>query len=103
MDHSPFSAKPPDWVEAATHSTHFKCPRCGNGTDQSKAVWINRRSPVYIEGMYRRKWQEFYHCDCEASWWGWSSDRPTPEWLQARNARLREESSNAEPPEPHDL
>jgi hypothetical protein len=25
----------------------------------------------------RRKWQEFYHCQCDRVWWGWSSDRPS--------------------------
>ena len=96
-DNSPFSATPPDWVEAATHTINFKCPRCGSGTEESQAVWINRRAPVYVEGMYRRKWQEFYHCGCGAGWWGWSSDRPMPDWLKARNARLQSEHPENEP------
>ena len=24
----------------------------------------------------RRKWQEFYQCECDTAWWGWSDDRP---------------------------
>ncbi|HEY9810918.1 MAG TPA: hypothetical protein V6D13_16440 [Halomicronema sp.] len=38
-------------------------------------VWINRRSPVYTED-HRRKWQEFYECNCGSSWWAWSNERP---------------------------
>jgi hypothetical protein len=24
---------------------------------------------------HTRKWQEFYMCECNQVWWGWSSDR----------------------------
>ncbi|MFM7218822.1 MAG: hypothetical protein ACKO21_01145 [Nodosilinea sp.] len=72
----PFSAVSPEWVDQATHTTSFACPHCGEGSRQAKAVWINRRSPVYSEGQ-RRRWQEFYHCgNCGIAWWAWSSDRP---------------------------
>ncbi|MEB3312701.1 MAG: hypothetical protein VKL98_00995 [Cyanobacteriota bacterium] len=72
----PFSPVPPEWVSRASHTTGFQCPRCGAGSRQAQAVWINRRSPVYGEDQ-RRRWQEFYLCgDCETSWWAWSSDRP---------------------------
>lgn len=70
-----FSPVPPDWTESATHATHFCCPRCGAESQIAKAVWINRRSPVYGED-HRRKWQEFYRCECDTAWWAWSSDRP---------------------------
>ena len=75
-----FSPFPPEWTESATHATQFCCPQCGAESRQAKAVWINRRSPVY--GVdHRRKWQEFYHCgDCGTPWWAWSSDRtPSPD------------------------
>ncbi len=91
MDNSPFSATQPAWVQEATHSTDFHCPCCGHASQEAKSVWVNRRAPVYVEGMYHRKWQEFYHCDCGTGWWGWSSDRPIPEWLQARNAQMSNE------------
>lgn len=70
-----FSLIPPTWTEAAVHAHQFFCPRCGAVSGQAKAVWINRRSPVYTEN-HRRKWQEFYHCECDTAWWAWSSDRP---------------------------
>ncbi len=90
MNHNPFSTTPPDWVQAALHATHFRCPCCSKNSQEADAVWINRRAPVYVEGMYRRKWQEFYQCDCGTSWWGWSSDRPLPEWLQDRKTQPEE-------------
>lgn len=95
-DNSPFSAAPPAWVQAALHATHFCCPSCGHTSQAAQAVWINRRSPVYVEGLYRRKWQEFYQCDCGTSWWGWSSDRTPPAWLQARNAEAADGSTDDE-------
>ena len=49
-----FSPVPPAWTEAASHATQFCCPRCGADTQKAKAVWINRRSPVYGED-HRRK------------------------------------------------
>ncbi len=74
-----FSETPPEWTQAATHAIAFCCPRCQQPAAKARAVWINRRSPVYMEG-YRRKWQEFYWCECGAAWWGWSSDRPPSEF-----------------------
>ena len=77
---NPFSPVPPNWAEAAVHAHQFGCPRCGADVSEAKAVWINRRSPVYTEG-HKRKWQEFYHCgECETAWWAWSSDRPPTDW-----------------------
>lgn len=71
-----FSPVPPGWTRAAVHATQFQCPQCGASAARAKAVWINRRAPVYTES-HRRKWQEFYHCgECSTAWWGWSSDRP---------------------------
>ncbi|MGF1497746.1 MAG: hypothetical protein ACFB8W_13115 [Elainellaceae cyanobacterium] len=70
-----FAFNPPDWSKTATHAQGFCCPRCGEPPASAKSVWINRRSPVF--GLdHRRKWQEFYHCECGTAWWGWSSDRP---------------------------
>jgi hypothetical protein len=28
----------------------------------------------------RRKWQEFYQCQCGTAWWGWSDDRAPNEF-----------------------
>ncbi|MGB3268076.1 MAG: hypothetical protein WBA89_29505, partial [Microcoleus sp.] len=53
----------------------------------AREVWINRRSPVYSE-FQRRKWQEFYRCQCGGVWWAWSSDRPPSELVRP------DESSN---------
>jgi len=72
-----FSLTPPDWTEAATHATGFTCPRCGAGSREADRVWLNRRAPVYGSDL-RRKWQEFYQCECGSAWWAWSTDRPTP-------------------------
>jgi hypothetical protein len=74
-----FEPIPPDWAQKATHAQSFCCPRCGQLPSQAKSVWINRRSPVYTEN-HRRKWQEFYACECDAVWWAWSSDRPPSEF-----------------------
>ncbi|HEY9735562.1 MAG TPA: hypothetical protein V6D06_04740 [Trichocoleus sp.] len=79
-----FSPIAPKWTEAATHTTQFCCPRCGAETGKAQAVWINRRSPVYTEN-HRRKWQEFYHCECETAWWAWSSDRPPAQYSQRQD------------------
>ncbi len=70
-----FSPSPPAWTQKAIHGVQFHCPRCHNKASQAQQVWINRRSPVMGED-YRRKWQEFYQCECGQAWWGWSSDRP---------------------------
>jgi hypothetical protein len=71
----PFSFTPPDWTEKATHAIAFCCPRCQALPATAQRVWINRRSPVTGEDQ-RRKWQEFYQCECGQAWWAWSSDRP---------------------------
>ena len=87
MDTNPFSPTPPDWAEKAAHAVPLCCPTCRASPKEAKAVWLNRRAPVFIEGFTRRKWQEFYHCECGTAWWGWSNERETPEWLIERNAR----------------
>jgi hypothetical protein len=73
-----FSLIPPAWTERATHALNFCCPRCHATANQAQQAWINRQSPVMAED-YRRKWQEFYLCECEQVWWAWSSDRPPSE------------------------
>jgi hypothetical protein len=73
-----FSPTPPDWTQTATHAFDFCCPRCHASAAKAQRVWINRRAPVIGED-YRRKWQEFYLCECEQVWWAWSSDRPSSE------------------------
>ncbi|MGL5033609.1 MAG: hypothetical protein ACRC6M_07385 [Microcystaceae cyanobacterium] len=78
-----FSFTPPDWTENAIHAHEFHCPRCRETARKAKGVWINRRSPVTGED-FRRKWQEFYNCECGQAWWGWSSDRP-PSDLNRQN------------------
>lgn len=69
-----FSPIPPDWTKSAVHAIPFACPRCHASPSEALSVWINRRAPVMSED-YRRKWQEFYLCNCQQAWWGWSSDR----------------------------
>ncbi|MBP0001489.1 MAG: hypothetical protein J7641_21280 [Cyanobacteria bacterium SID2] len=71
-----FAPIPPAWTKSAVHAFEFCCPQCGASSRTAKDVWLNRRSPVYTED-HRRKWQEFYHCDCGCAWWAWSSDRPS--------------------------
>lgn len=73
-----FAPIPPEWTEKAVHAHHFSCPRCNSSPLEAKRVWINRRSPVYTED-HRRKWQEFYYCQCDHVWWAWSTDRPPSE------------------------
>ncbi|MEA5532615.1 hypothetical protein [Crocosphaera sp. XPORK-15E] len=70
-----FSPLPPAWTQTAIHGLQFCCPRCHEAASKAQKVWINRQSLVMGED-YRRRWQEFYYCDCEQAWWGWSSDRP---------------------------
>ena len=70
-----FSLTPPEWTQRAVHAVGFSCPQCGAAPDRARQVWINRRAPVMSED-YRRKWQEFYECECDRVWWAWSSDRP---------------------------
>lgn len=72
---NPFAVTPPDWLAEAYHARGFECPRCCAGPKEAQAVWVNRRSPVFTENQ-RRKWQEFYYCQCGCVWWAWSSDRP---------------------------
>jgi hypothetical protein len=70
-----FSPTPPAWTKSAVHALKFCCPRCGALAATAEKVWINRSSPVISED-YRRKWQEFYQCECQQVWWAWSTDRP---------------------------
>ncbi|MBW4520465.1 MAG: hypothetical protein KME16_12290 [Scytolyngbya sp. HA4215-MV1] len=70
-----FAPTPPDWTDSAVHAHEFCCPACRFSSMEAKQVWLNRRSPVFTED-HRRKWQEFYHCQCGCVWWVWSSDRP---------------------------
>lgn len=94
METNPFSSLPPEWAAGAEHGLPFCCPRCKGTPQVAQQVWINRRSPVFIEGFNRRKWQEFYLCECDMAWWGWSNDRPIPDWLQERNARQAEQAED---------
>ncbi|MBD2459585.1 hypothetical protein H6G89_00885 [Oscillatoria sp. FACHB-1407] len=70
-----FDPTPPAWTQSAVHAWEFCCPACRSLCTESHRVWINRRSPVFTED-HRRKWQEFYECQCGTVWWAWSSDRP---------------------------
>ncbi len=70
-----FNPTPPEWTKTAIHALQFCCPTCQRTAIQARQVWINRRAPVVAEN-YRRKWQEFYQCECQTVWWAWSSDRP---------------------------
>jgi hypothetical protein len=74
-----FSPTPPAWTEQAAHAQTFACPQCGADEKEADQVWVNRRAPVMLENR-RRKWQEFYHCHCDKSWWAWSDDRPPNEY-----------------------
>ena len=71
---NPFTPIPPQWTNQAIHARTFSCPQCKATSLEAQQVWINRTSPVTTED-FSRKWQEFYHCHCGCSWWGWSSDR----------------------------
>jgi len=73
-----FAPVPPEWTHQAVHAYKFCCPRCGANSRDAEQVWLNRRSPVMTED-YRRKWQEFYQCQCGYAWWAWSQDRPPSE------------------------
>ncbi|MBW4568951.1 MAG: hypothetical protein KME31_13285 [Tolypothrix carrinoi HA7290-LM1] len=70
-----FALIPPEWTNQGIHAHKFCCPKCGASSLEAEKVWINRRSPVLTE-QRRRKWQEFYNCNCGCVWWAWSSDRP---------------------------
>ena len=73
-----FSSTPPEWTAQAVHAVPFCCPTCKADPTKAVKVWLNRRSPVTGYDL-RRKWQEFYLCECGTPWWGWSSDRPPSE------------------------
>lgn len=76
-----FSPVPPPWTKSATHAVEFCCPKCRASAREADQVWMNRRSPVMTED-YRRKWQEFYQCQCSYVWWAWSSDRPPSDFAK---------------------
>ncbi|MEG3928670.1 hypothetical protein [Microcoleus sp. D3_18a_C4] len=76
-----FAPHPPEWTATAVHANEFCCPKCGASCTDAADVWINRRSPVYTE-FNRRKWQEFYRCQCGGVWWAWSNDRPPSELVR---------------------
>jgi hypothetical protein len=82
-----FTPNPPEWTQQATHAYEFCCPSCHSSSREAQFVWINRRSPVFTQD-HRRKWQEFYQCNCSRVWWAWSTDRPPNEFA------LRQKSSN---------
>ena len=73
-----FALVPPEWTKSAAHAFDFCCPNCKTSPTEAKSVWLNRRAPVST-GDRRRKYQEFYLCECDTSWWGWSDDRPPSE------------------------
>jgi hypothetical protein len=70
-----FSRNAPEWTKTAIHALNFCCPRCHVSSHEAQKVWLNRYAPVTTED-YRRKYQEFYLCQCQQVWWAWSSDRP---------------------------
>jgi hypothetical protein len=74
-----FSLNPPEWTNKAVHALAFCCPSCRAASTAATNVWLNRRSPVYGND-HRKKWQEFYHCECGTVWWAWSSDRAPNEY-----------------------
>ncbi|HEY9781817.1 MAG TPA: hypothetical protein V6D09_16970 [Leptolyngbyaceae cyanobacterium] len=76
-----FASTPPEWTKQAIHAYEFCCPRCRATSREAERVWLNRRSPVLMEN-HRRKWQEFYQCQCEYVWWAWSSDRPPSDLVE---------------------
>ena len=76
-----FSPNSPDWTKTAIHALEFCCPNCRSSPIKAKKVWINRYAPV-VSDDYRRKWQEFYQCECDKVWWAWNSDRPPSELVK---------------------
>jgi hypothetical protein len=74
-----FALTPPPWTEQSIHAKLFCCPTCRRASTEAQAVWLNRRSPVYTHDQ-RKKWQEFYHCECGTAWWAWSDQRPPNEY-----------------------
>ncbi len=79
-----FTPNPPAWTEKAVHAIKFCCPSCKENTDSATKVWLNRRAPVTGYDQ-RRKWQEFYLCQCNTAWWAWSSDRPPSQLTVTKN------------------
>ncbi len=79
-----FAPIPPAWTEKAVHAVRFCCPTCQENTDGATNVWLNRRAPVTGYDQ-RRKWQEFYLCQCNTAWWAWSSDRPPSQLTITKN------------------
>lgn len=73
-----FALIPPEWTKSAVHVFDFSCPSCKMPPKKAKNVWLNRRAPVNTGD--RRKYQEFYHCECGTAWWSWSDDRPPSEF-----------------------
>lgn len=76
-----FSPIAPEWAQNAVHSLNFCCPRCNAPPIKAQKAWLNRYAPVFNE-YNQKKWQEFYQCECEQVWWGWSSDRPPSDFLE---------------------
>lgn len=93
-----FSPAPPDWTVPAVHALRFCCPACGGLPSVAQRVWLNRRSPVLTEN-YRRKWQEFYDCECGSVWWAWSDERP-PSELNSEGGGDRPERDRRDPSRP---
>lgn len=84
-----FDPVPPEWTQSAIHAIEFCCPTCRSSSREANLVWLNRRSPV-ITDDYRRKWQEFYQCQCGRAWWAWSSDRPPSDLAKPDQLDLEE-------------
>ena len=82
-----FSINPPEWTAKAVHAVSFCCPTCQAKAAEAQQVWLNRRSPVTDYDL-RRKWQEFYLCECQTSWWAWSTDRPPSAEKGAANINI---------------
>ena len=76
-----FAPNAPEWTKIAVHACNFCCPRCSASPMKAQKVWLNRYAPVVSEDN-RRKWQEFYQCECKQVWWAWSSDRPPSDLLE---------------------
>ncbi len=76
-----FAPNAPEWTKTAVHALSFCCPRCSASPMKAQKAWLNRYAPV-VSDDYRRKWQEFYQCECQQVWWAWSSDRPPSDLLE---------------------
>jgi hypothetical protein len=87
-----FSPNPPNWTEIATHAHKFCCPSCHASSQEATTAWINRRSPVLSVDRRKRKWQEFYHCQCGIAWWGWSDERTPNEFADRVPLNSEDES-----------